>query len=53
MDRQLIAYLLMAALVAFAAGVIGYKIYHGRERTIRRERARKRAAYEKQKAEQP
>jgi hypothetical protein len=40
MDRQLIAYLLIAVLVVIAAAAIFYSRYHSHERTYRRQRVR-------------
>ena len=50
--RLIIAYSLMALLGAFAAGVILWRRYSSRDRTIARERRRTRAASERRRSDQ-
>ena len=47
MHRQLIAYLLIALLVAAAAALAGFRFYHSRKRTIARQHKRTRAHYDR------
>jgi hypothetical protein len=46
-NRQLIAYLLIALLVAVAAAFVGFRLYHSRKRTIARQQKRTRADYDR------
>lgn len=50
--RLILAYSLMALLGAFAAGVILWRRYSSRDRTIARERRRTRAASERRRSDQ-
>jgi len=45
MDRQIIAYLIIAALVAALIAWLAYRWYHGRDRSYRRRRAREQLAH--------
>jgi Tfp pilus assembly protein PilV len=47
MDRQLIAYLIIVAMVLGLAGLIAYKVYHSRERSYRRRIRREQVEYQK------
>ena len=51
MDRQLIAYLLIALLVAGGAALVGFRRYHSRERTIARDQKRTREAHDRRLAD--
>lgn len=47
MERHLIAYALLVALVVAATAFALYKRHHSRDRSYRRRKARETAAYEK------
>jgi len=49
--RQFVAYALIALLAAFAAGMLLWRGYHSRDRTVTRNRRREREAGERRIAE--
>ena len=51
MDRQLIAYLIIAAMVATLAAFLAYKRYYSRERIYQRRTRRERTDYRRRMAE--
>ena len=51
MERQIIAYLILALMLAGIAAFVSFKLYHSRERTYRRRTDREKAAYDRSMAE--
>lgn len=51
MDRPLVAYLLIGLLVAAAATLAMFRLYHSRRRTMARQDKRTRAEYDRRLAE--
>ena len=51
MDRQLIAYLLIAAMVAALAGFVAFKRYYSRERVYQRRTRQEESDYQRRMAE--
>jgi hypothetical protein len=51
MDRPLIAYLLIGLLVAAAASLAMFRLYHSRKRTMARQHNRIRAEYDRRLAD--